>query len=202
MKLKITHFFGITCLFLFMISLSIALTINMFPLYWFDIDYLGITDYVSVSKETLIKNYGVLMSYLNFPWVTSLNMPDFVSSDKGLLHFYEVKRLFLLDYGILVISGIGSFFFLRYLKLKKMYWILIRPFQIASIVPVVITFFIAVSFDQLFVLFHEVFFNNDAWQFDYVTDPIINALPQEFFMHCFILAVVLIEIQFLMGYFF
>lgn len=200
MKLKIVHFFGILSIFLFIISFGIALTINMLPLYWFDIDYLGISEYVGVPKDQLIENYSALMRYLNLPWVTSLSMPDFPSSESGLLHFYEVKRLFLLDYGILLVSGIGSFFFIRYLKIKKLSWILIRPFQIALVAPVVVLFFVGVSFDQLFVLFHEVFFNNDAWLFNPATDPIIEALPQEFFMHCFILAFVLIEIQFLIGY--
>lgn len=200
MKLKTIHFFGILSIFLFIISVGIALTINMFPLYWFDIDYLGIAEYVGVPKEILVENYTALMRYLNLPWVTTLNMPDFPSSANGLLHFHEVKRLFLLDYAVLIGSGIGSFFFIRYLKIKKLIWILIRPFQIALVAPVVVLFFVAVSFDRLFVLFHEVFFNNDAWIFNPATDPIIEALPQEFFMHCFILAFVLIEVQFLLGY--
>ena len=32
-----------------------------------------------------------------------------------------------------------------------------------------------------------IIFNNDAWLFNPLTDPIINALPEAYFMHCFIL---------------
>lgn len=200
MKRTVIHFLGITALILFLVSLAIAITINFTPLYRFDLDYLGIVDYVDMPKETILKNYHSLMSYLNSPWITSLKMPDFVSSKDGLFHFSEAKRLFLLDYGILIVSGIGSFFFLRYLKAKELFWILIRPFQVALVFPVILVFFITVNFEQLFITFHELLFNNDAWLFDPLTDPIIDALPEEFFMHCFILAIVLIELQFFIGY--
>ena len=48
-------------------------------------------------------------------------------------------------------------------------------------------FFMLIGFDQFFIAFHGLFFNNDAWLFNPLTDPIINALPEAYFMHCFIL---------------
>ncbi len=44
-------------------------------------------------------------------------------------------------------------------------------------------------FDKAFVLFHQVFFDNDDWMFDYRTDPIISFLPETFFFLCFLLIV-------------
>ncbi|WP_407370864.1 TIGR01906 family membrane protein [Carnobacterium sp.] len=189
-------------LFLFIVSFSIVVTINLTPLYAFDIDYLKISQTVGLTKETLMENYRVLLNYLNLPWVTELNFPNFPSSESGLFHFYEVKRLFMWDYVIAMITAGGSFFYLRYMKKNQLFWKLVRPFQVATAVPFVVLFMIAVSFDQLFVAFHKVFFNNDAWLFNPSTDPIILALPETFFMHCFILAFVLIELQIIFGYFY
>lgn len=201
-KEKVFHVVGMISLFLFIVSLSIVLTINLTPLYAFDIDYLKISQNVGLSKETLMENYRVLLNYLNLPWVTELNFLDFPSSESGLFHFYEVKRLFILDYVIAMITAVSSFFYLRYIKKNKLFWKLVRPFQVAIAVPFVVLFMIAVSFDRLFVAFHKVFFNNDAWLFNPSTDPIILALPETFFMHCFILAFVFIELQIIFGYFY
>lgn len=199
---KALHFIGVICLFLFIVSFSIALTINFTPLYGFDINYLGISKNVGLSKETLMENYRVLLNYLNLPWVTELDFPDFPSSESGLFHFYEVKRLFMLDYIIALVTAVGSLFYIRYLKTNQLFWKLVRPFQVGIAVPFVVLFMIAVSFDQLFVAFHKLFFNNDAWLFNPSTDPIILALPETFFMHSFILAFVLIEIQIIFAYFY
>ena len=181
-KEKALHVVGMICLFLFIVSFSIVLTINLTPLYAFDIDYLKISQNVGLSKETLMENYRVLLNYLNLPWVTELNFPNFPSSESGLFHFYEVKRLFIFDYVIAIITAAGSFLYIRYIQKNQLFWKLVRPFQVAIAVPFVVLFMIAVSFDQLFVAFHKVFFNNDAWLFNPSTDPIILALPETFFI--------------------
>lgn len=202
MKEKASHLVGMISLFLFIVSFAIALTINLTPLYAFDIDYLDISQKVGLSKDVLMENYRVLLNYLNLPWVSELNFPDFPSSESGLFHFYEVKRLFILDYALALITAVGSFFYIRYIKKNQLFWKLVRPFQAGIAIPFVVFFMIAVNFDQLFVTFHKLFFNNDAWLFNPSTDPIILALPETFFMHCFILAFVLIEIQLVFGYFY
>ncbi|MER1955432.1 MAG: TIGR01906 family membrane protein [Desemzia incerta] len=194
MKTKAIDFAGIAMIFLWIVSFSVMVTINFTPLYAFDVDFFDIPERVGLSKPVIMENYHILLDYLNKPWVSELNMPNFPSSKSGLFHFYEVKRLFLLDYGILLVTTVASFFYLRFLKQTKRNWVLLRPFMLGIFAPLVILFLIAANFDQLFVLFHQVFFNNDAWIFNPSTDPIIMALPEGFFMHCFILAFVLIEL--------
>lgn len=202
MKLRAIDFIGIAGIFLWIVSFAIMFTINFTPLYSFDIDFLNITEQVGLPKEVIMENYQILMDYLNKPWVSELQMPDFPSSESGAFHFYEVKRLFLLDYAILILTTISSFFYLRFLKKTKRNWVLLRPFKWGLFAPLVILFVIAANFDQLFVFFHQVFFNNDAWIFNPATDPIIMALPEAFFMHCFILAFVLIELLIAAVYFY
>ena len=43
-----------------------------------------------------------------------------------------------------------------------------------------------------FVLFHELVFSNDYWIFYYDLDPIILYLPEDFFMLCAMLIVLLV----------
>ncbi|MCA5013422.1 TIGR01906 family membrane protein [Enterococcus sp. S22(2020)] len=190
---------GILCVILTILSLSITLTINFRPLYVWDIKALNLLDQVTISQSELLKNFGQLMSYLNNPWNQTLQLSDFPVSASGAFHFYEVKRLFLLCYGVLLVTIIPSCLFIyRLFKVKRL-WRLIRPFQWGMIIPVFFGLLMAIGFDQFFVAFHGVFFNNDDWLFDPATDPIINVLPEEFFMHSFILFFILLEVFFLIG---
>lgn len=202
MRIKTFDLIGISAIFLLIISFAIMLTINFTPLYAWDIDYLSISERTGLSKAALLENYQVLLHYLNRPWVTALHLPDFPSSKSGLLHFYEVKRLFLLDYLIFAISGVISVFYVRFLKKTKRKWILIRPFGWGIAAPIVILFLMSAGFDRFFTQFHQLFFNNDAWLFDPAVDPVILALPETFFMHCFIFAFVLIEVLIIAVYFY
>lgn len=171
------------------------------PLYAFDIDYLNIPKYVGLSKEQILENYRILLTYLNIPWFLALDMPDFPSSASGLFHFFEVKKLFMLDYLILIFSGMGTLWFVRHLNRRRESWRLLPYFRQGTLIPLAILLALLVSFDTLFVLFHKVFFNNDAWLFNATTDPIILALPAEFFMHSFLWAFGLIEVFLILGYF-
>lgn len=190
---------GIACLILTIVSLSITITINFRLLYVFEIDSLKILDYVDMDKQTLLKNFDQLMAYLNNPFIDTLKLSDFPSSKGGAFHFYEVKRLFLLCYGVLLITLIPSVIFVFRLIKSKRVWRLIRPFQWGMIIPAFLGVLMAIGFDQFFVAFHGVFFNNDDWLFDPATDPIINVLPEQYFMHCFILFFVLLELFFFIG---
>lgn len=185
---------------LFIITASISFVILFTPLYYVTAWLHDLPTQLNMSFSTLVENYHVLLSYLHFPWIQELNMPDFPSSESGLFHFWEVKLLFYLNYTILVISGVGSLFYFRFLKRNKRIWTLEKPFFIASLVPPALLFLLAVNFDRMFVIFHEIFFNNDAWLFNPATDPIILALPQEFFMYCFILFFLLSEGAFISIY--
>jgi integral membrane protein (TIGR01906 family) len=191
---------GLVCLFLFLISLAITLTINSRWLYYFDIKQLNILDYTTVTKEELIKNYGLLLDFLNNPFNTTLALPDFPMSESGAGHFYDVKKLFLLNYGVLLVTIIPSGLVLRSFWKNNQCWGLIRPFQWGMLLPIFFGFLMAIGFDRFFVTFHEIFFSNDDWLFNPVTDPIINVLPESFFMHCFILFFVLIELFFFLIY--
>lgn len=197
-KLKWLERLGLIAWILTLLSLAITLTINARWLYSFDIDRLGLMNYVTYSKETLLENFSQLMTYLNFPWVSTLQMDNFPVSASGALHFADVKKLFLLNYGVLLVTLVPSAVYLRHLVKTKRLWTLILPFKIAFTLPLVIAAVGAINFNSFFVTFHHIFFRNGAWVFNPATDPIINVLPEAFFMHCFILFFILLELFFLL----
>jgi integral membrane protein (TIGR01906 family) len=42
-----------------------------------------------------------------------------------------------------------------------------------------------INFEQVFIFFHELLFRNRDWIFDPNSDPVINMLPDTFFLECF-----------------
>ena len=89
---------------IWLLALSILVTIYLaWGFYYFDIDWMHLMDYVIIGKTELWHNFNVLMQYLTFPWVGHLAMPDFPSSESGLKHFHDVKWLFHLVQGLVIL---------------------------------------------------------------------------------------------------
>lgn len=181
-----------SCLMIFIITFSIVFTVFFKQLYYLDINYLGI-DLTSGLSSTVIKeNYNILINYQSIFYQGALELPAFVMSNSGKIHFQEVKRIFEVIQVLMVISGILSIA-LVYSRLKEKQF---RFFKLTGIITIIIPSFIAIlastNFDQAFVIFHKIAFRNDFWVFDYNKDPVIKILPQEFFMHAFTMIIVII----------
>src|SRR5699024_7817938 len=202
MEVKVRDVLGIASIFVLILTTAIALTIWAVPLYQFSLHHLNIPERVGITFNQIMENYYVLLKYLHFPWIRTLSLPNFPVSASGAFHFYEVKRLFYVNYALLFASLIGTIFYLRKLKQINGFWRLIQPFKIDIFVPIVFLLILVLDFLWMFVMFHDLLFNNDAWLFNAATDPIILVLPQEFFMYCFVLAFILIETSFIGGYFY
>lgn len=191
---RLNRWAGLTALFSALISLVIALTINAFWLYRLDIHWLGISQTVGMAPHKLMHNYYQMVGYLELPWVTDLNMSDFPTSYTGMIHFHDVKNLFLLNNVVLLVTIVPAGLFLRQLHRRAEQWRLLWPVQVAAVVPLVLGALMAVNFNGFFIAFHKVLFRNNDWLFDPSLDPIITALPDTFFLHCFALAFVLFEL--------
>lgn len=202
MNYKFRDYAGIISIFVLIITVAIAITIWAIPLYQFSLNRFEIPERVGMTFDQIMDNYYQLLQYLHFPWIDTLSLPDFPVSASGALHFYEVKLLFYLNYGLLFFSLYRTIVYLRRLNQTNSFWKLVRPFQIAIFVPLVLILILATDFDWMFIMFHQILFNNDAWLFNPATDPIITVLPQEFFMYCFVFAFILIEASFIAGYFY
>lgn len=174
------------------ICFAVIVTVFFKQLYYFDIDYLNIAQNTGLPKQLIKENYDVLIQYQSVFYQGPLNLPDFVMSTTGRIHFEEVKRIFDMIQILFVVTGVVSGVMI-YQNIKQKEYRFLKLTPIFSIgIPTVIGFLAAIDFDQAFVIFHKIFFRNDYWIFDYTTDPVITILPESFFMHCFMMIIIIV----------
>ncbi|APX71031.1 TIGR01906 family membrane protein [Companilactobacillus allii] len=173
---------------LFILTLSITVTIfASYGLFFFAIKHYYLEQAVNMSFGAIMHNYNQMMNYLINPFNGTFKLDDFQSSLAGRIHFEDCKKLFMLNFGVLIGSGI----YLWFQRQKRIYF---KPvFKYIAIGGVILAILMAVDFDGFFVVFHEVLFRNSDWLFDPDKDPVINILPEEFFTQCFVLFFVLFE---------
>ena len=184
---------------LFVLSAAVLGTIYLaWLVYPFEISFLGLEKVVYMKAVDISYNFNILMNYLTNPFASVLDMPNFSSSADGLKHFADVKHLFHLTQGIFILTLPAFVLFVKNILLKGygdlvkkvIFWTMLTPMIIGLLG-------VLVGFDQFFVLFHTVLFPGDStWLFVPAKDPVIYILPQEFFLHCFVLFFVLYELFF------
>ncbi|HFI0131714.1 TPA: TIGR01906 family membrane protein [Streptococcus suis] len=182
---------------LFVLSAAVLATIYLaWLVYPFEISFLGLEKVVYMKAADISYNFNILMNYLTNPFASVLDMPNFSSSADGLKHFADVKGFFHLAQFIFLISLPAVFYFWNEVVRKgygKLYrtvfmWMALAPLLIALVG-------LLIGFDSFFVLFHHLLFPGDStWLFDPLKDPVIYILPQEFFLHSFILFFILYEV--------
>ncbi|MEW4354059.1 TIGR01906 family membrane protein [Streptococcus pneumoniae] len=188
-----------------LLAFSICLTIyGMWLVYPLEIAYLDLPNQAYVSAKTIAYNFHILMNYLTNPFVQVLEMPDFRSSAAGLHHFQAVKWLFHLVQALTIFLLPAVYAFYKdvikagYLTLfkRRILAILLTPVVIGGVA-------MSMGFEFFFTLFHQILFvGDDTWLFDPRFDPVIRILPQDFFLHAFVLFFVLYEGLLLALYFF
>lgn len=175
-------------LMVFIISFAVTFTLNFRPLYYFDMNHLNISQTSGLSNEDIKRNYNTLIDYNSALNHEELSFPTLSMSESGRIHFAEVKDIFVAIQYMFVISAIigTALIILLTIKFKDILYLkLTAIFTVA--IPAALGLFIASNWDKAFVTFHHIFFNNDYWMFSPETDPIINILPDEFFLHCAIM---------------
>ena len=188
------------CLLAAAILLTIYLAWLVYPL---EISYFALPDKVYLKAETIQYNFNILMNYLTNPFSQKLAMPDFRSSAAGLHHFQAVKYLFHLAQAVFLLTLPALILFIQKVVKKRFLALYQRSLFILSVLPfVMICLAGLIGFNSFFTLFHQVLFVGDnTWLFDPAKDPVIWILPEEFFMHAFILFALLYEGIFLTLYF-
>ena len=200
MKTKLT--FGVSLLFL--LSLAILATIYLaWFLYPFEISWLNLTNRVHLKSDIIQYNFHILMDYLTNPFNPVLEMPDFPSSESGLHHFVVVKGLFHLAQGVAIVTLPIFYLFWKQVIQKGFLSLYRRGLLIMLSLPLLLGLVgVFIGFEQFFTLFHQILFvGDDTWLFDPAKDPVILILPEDFFLHCFILFFVTFEILFGLFYF-
>ena len=200
MRTKLT--FGASLLFL--LSLAILVTIYLaWILYPFEIFWLNLTNRVHLKSDIIQYNFHILMDYLTNPFNPVLEMPDFPSSESGLHHFVVVKGLFHLAQGVAIVTLPIFYLFWKQVIQKGFLSLYRRGLLIMLSLPLLLGLVgVFIGFEQFFTLFHQILFvGDDTWLFDPAKDPVILILPEDFFLHCFILFFVTYEILFGLFYF-
>ena len=184
---------------LFLLSLAILLTIYLaWLIYPQEISWLNLTNRVHLQPQTIQHNFNVLMAYLTNPFSQQLEMPDLPSSVSGLHHFEVVKGLFHLAQGVAIVTLPIFYLFWKQVIQKGFLPLYRRALLIILSLPLVLGLVgVFIGFEQFFTLFHQILFvGDDTWLFDPAKDPVILILPENFFLHAFLLFFCLYELIF------
>lgn len=152
----------------------------------------GIPEEVGISESDLLIATQNLLDYikdarkdLNFTAIIKGEEVEFFSySDK--LHMIDVKNIFKVintarNYTIiLLILIVFLILYNREIKVKISKCFLFS--SISDTLPfVILVLLMNINFNKYFTIFHKIFFRNDLWLLDPVTDRLINIFPEEFF---------------------
>lgn len=171
--------------FLFLATLSVVLVLNLRTIYYFDIRYQQLEEKTGFSEEVIRENYDTLIDYnLITKRVKELEFPSFPMSEQGRIHFAEVKRIFTVVQYLCFVTGALLLMGLVKKMRRRDYGSLKLTAIFTFFIPIVLGVLAVTSWDTFFIRFHQIFFRNNYWIFDPVTDPVIRILPDVFFFHC------------------
>lgn len=183
-----------------LLTAAIAVPILCRPFYYAHIGPLELCQRTGLTESEVKTAFDEMLDYC-------LGAEEFSTgvlkwSESGKSHFTDVRELFLLDLRVLVVCAAALILLLFAARAAGR-----RPARLAGRGPafwagtglgavfLLIGGWAALDFDRAFVVFHALFFpGKDNWLFDPAEDQIINILPQEFFMNCAILILVILVI--------
>lgn len=191
-KLKLTDLLAGILFTLFFISIGVIAAVNFRFVYYFDIGYLNIPEQSGFDKAVIRENYDALIDYNSPFFKGDLKFPTLPSSPEALQHFAEVKTIFVSFYYLAPVTLLFLLILIFYKRRKQDYRYLFVSAVTVLVLPAIISAGCAVNFDEVFFLFHKLFFRNNYWLFDPSTDPVILILPDTFFFHALLVIIAFI----------
>lgn len=196
-KEKVVEYIGGLCFFLALISTIVLVVLNCTSIYGFIIDKYDLTKITGLSKEILMINYQEMVSYLQYFGSGYLTLSNFEMSQNGVIHFADVKMIFqgLYIIVILFILLFGIFLVMKHqdkTRDKTILSIFNKGANLTFITFGLLMISMSCNFSATFTMFHKIFFRNDYWIFDYRTDPVILALPEELFLVLSVLIIIIL----------
>lgn len=178
----------------FVICFAIIATLGFTPLYYFDVRHLNIAEQTGIGNARIAENYNYTILYLLNPFSQSFDLPSLASSTGGRIHFQDVKRIFTAIEVLFVLSAVISAIGIRKNIRYRDYSFLKPAAIVLTLFTIIPLLMFAIDFNRTFIMFHKLFFRNNYWIFDPSTDPIINILPETFFLHAALLILGIIAI--------
>lgn len=172
---------------IFFISVGLAIAIYFRPFYYMGMD--RISEETGYSVDVIKENYDALIDWCGPFYTGELDFPSLPESASGVSHFVEVKVIFNLFFALLFVTPVflAGLIYLQH-KRGSSSWMLASPI-IVCVLPLLIGLACAIDFNRIFVLFHQIVFNNEDWLFSPYEDPIILFLPERFFLQCALIIV-------------
>lgn len=193
MKRKLKEILFSLYMFLFALVISILFVLNATIIYRICISIFKLEESTGVSANALMGDYMKVINYLRNPFNNNLKFENFPMSEQGAYHFFEVKNIiFIIEVLFIIFSIIAIIIYIMNrinvfsFPMRSLNYL----FNMTVIIFGSLLVGFCINFSYVFDKFHEILFNNDYWIFDERTDPIITALPEEFFMICGIVCIV------------
>ncbi len=181
-KKKITDILAAISLMIAAICASVLIVLNFTPLYVIAVDIFEIARYSGYKEDAIIENYRALIAYNQIFGPEKLEFDGLAMSNEGRIHFEEVKEIFVF-FQIVALVVIPFGLIVTITKVRRGRWGFLKLAGLITIIfPIVLGGAIGLNWEWAFVTFHEIAFDNDYWIFNPITDPVINILPEDFFM--------------------
>ena len=193
LKRAITSGILMICLPLLIITTVLRWEINDIHLYKNGFEKYRISEVTGIDAKQLDDIAQHLIDYFNlridtvqYTVVLKDRQID-LFSERGIMHFEDVRNLFQLDYRVQILSFSLVIICVLVLLLgfRERWIVVLKSLFWGSIITVSFMAFLAllavIGFERLFVLFHTVSFSNQYWILDPSEDYIIMLLPEGFF---------------------
>ncbi|KRM81867.1 hypothetical protein FC35_GL001691 [Limosilactobacillus coleohominis DSM 14060] len=140
-------------------------------------------NFVGIDSQEVMVDYYRLVIYLMSFTKKKFEFDQIPMSTSAIQHFADVHYLTQAGELITMVCGLLFIVFFYYEKKRYQLWRLVPLFEQALILICVLMFLFLASFQDSFLHFHEIVFQNNDWVFDPKTDPIILILTENYFIH-------------------
>lgn len=188
---KFNRTFGPVCVWISYVGLIILITALFVPLYMGVMVTCHIPEQVSLSYHDTLQAYLHVLNGLLNPFASDFIVPHFTLSAQAHHHFIEVRHLFMGLEAILVVLVPYSVMYGRRQWMEKWWYTWEMRLKQWRLYPLPLLIMLPLGFQPLFVLFHQLIFNNKDWIFNPKQDPIILLFPVAFFLCCTLMMVIL-----------
>lgn len=136
------------------------------------------------TNDQIFKAFTTICAYLSIFHFGALKVPYFHLTNHTLIHFRDVKHLFIAFQLYVPVAVIALIILIRRALKDHEIMFLKLTVVITGIILAVFAFFGITDFSSAFVLMHQLLFRNNYWLIDPMKDPIINIFPEDFFKYC------------------
>lgn len=201
--MKIIYYFISTIISLSLILLFLLISIWMlcyaFPNYYRnEFKKYSTADNIGMDVEDLLIVNEQMLDYLIDKKDSLEDIKTTINGEENIAFFNEREVAHMKDVKVLFLKGLKLIYILTvsiivlsillFLRLKKKFLLYLANTNLLSLVfmfllLLIFSILIFNNFTKYFIIFHNLFFNNDLWILNPQTDRLINIVPEIFFIN-------------------